>query len=92
MHNSLISQARNKPMRIPFASWGGFTDPANPRYFTWTQFFVNILTKFPVTETPYEDPRISKIMKPAPSDNKYWGLRSGAGLARRTGWNRHLHQ
>lgn len=65
----------------PFASWGGFTDATNPRYFTWTQFFVNILTKFPVTETPYEDPRISKIMKPAASDGKYRGLRSGAGLA-----------
>jgi hypothetical protein len=65
----------------PWASWGGFTDPANPRYFTWSQFFVNMLTQFPVTETPFQDPRISRIMKPATSDNVYRGLRSGAGLA-----------
>lgn len=65
----------------PWASWGGFTDVANPRYFTWSQFFVNVLTKFPVTETPFVDPRISRIMKPAPSDGQYRGLRPGAGLA-----------
>ncbi|WP_315821268.1 SusD/RagB family nutrient-binding outer membrane lipoprotein [Paraflavitalea speifideaquila] len=65
----------------PWSSWGGFTDLTNPRYFTWSQFFVNILTKFPVTETSYQDPRISRIMKPATSDGQYRGLRSGAGLA-----------
>lgn len=65
----------------PWASWGGFTDATNPRYFTWSQFFVNILTKFPVTETAYQDPRISRIMKPAASDGQYRGLRPGAGLA-----------
>jgi hypothetical protein len=65
----------------PFASWGGFTDTLNPRYFTWTQFFVNMLTKFPVTETAYEDPRTRKIMKVSASDSVYRGLRSGAGLA-----------
>lgn len=65
----------------PWASWGGFTSATDPRYFTWSQFFVNILTKFPVTETPYQDPRISRIMKPAPSDGQYRGLRPGAGLA-----------
>lgn len=65
----------------PWASWGGFTSATDPRYFTWSQFFVNILTKFPVTETPYQDPRISRIMKPAASDGQYRGLRSGAGLA-----------
>lgn len=65
----------------PWASWGGFTSVTDPRYFTWSQFFVNILTKFPVTETSYQDPRISRIMKPAPSDGQYRGLRPGAGLA-----------
>jgi hypothetical protein len=64
----------------PWASWGGFTTTVDPRYFTWSQFFVNILTKFPVTETTYQDPRITKIMKPG-DDGVYRGLRSGAGLA-----------
>jgi hypothetical protein len=65
----------------PFASWGGFTSATDPRYFTWSQFFVNLLTKFPVTENAFVDPRISRIMKPAASDGIYRGLRSGAGLA-----------
>lgn len=65
----------------PWYSWGGFTSATDPRYFTWTQFFVDILTKFPVTETAYQDPRISRIMSPAPADGKYRGLRSGLGLA-----------
>ena len=64
----------------PWSSWGGFTTPSDPRYFTWSQFFVNILTKFPVTETAYQDPRIIRIMKPG-ADSMYRGLRSGAGLA-----------
>ncbi len=65
----------------PWASWGGFTSATDPRYFTWSQFFVNVLTQFPVTETAYQDPRISRIMRPAASDGQYRGLRPGAGLA-----------
>lgn len=75
----------------PWFSWGGFvlspgvTDPNNnlynPRYFAWSQFFVNMLTTLPVTNTTYQDPRISKIMKPAVSDGQFRGLRSGAGLS-----------
>jgi hypothetical protein len=65
----------------PWYSWGGFDNPADLRYFTWTQFFVDMLTKFPVTETPYQDPRISRIMTPAESDGQYRGLRPGLGLA-----------
>jgi SusD family. len=64
----------------PWSSWGGFTTTVDPRYFTWSQFFVNLLTKFPVTETAYQDPRISRIMKPG-QDGVYRGLRPGAGLA-----------
>lgn len=65
----------------PFFSWGGFTNPDNPRFFTWNQFYVDLLTNFPVTETDYQDPRIGRIMQPAPSDNQFRGLRSGMGLA-----------
>ncbi|MDO6392113.1 SusD/RagB family nutrient-binding outer membrane lipoprotein [Pontibacter sp. BT731] len=67
----------------PWYSWGGFTsvDPVNDRYFAWTQFFVDLLQNLPVTETDYQDPRISRIMNPAPSDGQYRGLRSGLGLA-----------
>jgi hypothetical protein len=72
----------------PWYSWGGFvlptTDPNDsrydPRYFTWSQFFVNMLTSLPVTNTMVKDPRISRIMKPALSDGQYRGLRSGGGL------------
>eukprot|EP01133_Synstelium_polycarpum_P004663 gene4663-5448_t len=73
----------------PWFSWGGFvvtsTDPNsalyNPRYFSWSQFFVNMLTSLPVTNTALQDPRISRIMVPATSDGQYRGLRSGGGLA-----------
>ncbi|WP_129716223.1 SusD/RagB family nutrient-binding outer membrane lipoprotein [Pedobacter sp. SYP-B3415] len=73
----------------PWFSWGGFvttgTDPNaatyDPRYFAWSQFFVNMLSSFPVTNTTFRDPRISRIMQPAASDGQYRGLRSGAGLA-----------
>ncbi|WP_293889349.1 MULTISPECIES: SusD/RagB family nutrient-binding outer membrane lipoprotein [unclassified Sphingobacterium] len=61
----------------PWSSWGGFESETNPRYFAWTQFFVNMLTAFPVSNKLYEDPRISKIMKGAASDGKYRG--PGAG-------------
>ncbi|KAI9550490.1 hypothetical protein GHT06_003667 [Daphnia sinensis] len=74
----------------PWFSWGGFvlaagvTDPNstafNPRYFAWSQFFVNMLTSLPVTNATYQDPRISRIMKPAASDGQYRGLQAGGGL------------
>ncbi|AKQ47079.1 hypothetical protein TH63_17835 [Rufibacter radiotolerans] len=66
----------------PWYSWGGFTsaDRKQDRYFTWTQFYIDLLQNFPVTETDYQDPRISRIMTPAP-DGQYRGLRSGLGLA-----------
>ncbi|MNK05657.1 Starch-binding associating with outer membrane [compost metagenome] len=74
----------------PWYSWGGFTFPVptpdvttdayNPRYLSWSQFFVNMLTSLPVTNTPLQDPRISKIMQPAASDGQYRGMRSGGGL------------
>jgi hypothetical protein len=74
----------------PWFSWGGFVLPAgvtdpnsalfNPRYFAWSQFFVNMLTSFPVTNATYQDPRISRIMKPAASDGQYRGLRPGGAL------------
>lgn len=65
----------------PWSSWGGFESLTNPRYFSWTQFFVNMLTSFPVTNTLYQDPRISKIMTPAVSDGAYRGTASGAYIA-----------
>ncbi|MCX2740373.1 SusD/RagB family nutrient-binding outer membrane lipoprotein [Pontibacter anaerobius] len=67
----------------PWYSWGGFTNanPVNNRYFTWSQFFVSLLQNLPVTEADYQDPRISRIMQPAPSDGEYRGLKSGLGLA-----------
>ena len=74
----------------PWYSWGGFdssvgvsihVDPFyQPRYLTWGQFFVNMLTSFPVTNTLYIDPRISKIMQPAISDGQYRGLPAGGRL------------
>lgn len=73
----------------PWFSWGGFdngtiTDPNdpnyNPRYFTWSQFFVNMLSSFPVTNNLYQDPRIGKIMKPALTDGQFRGLIVGGGL------------
>ncbi len=75
----------------PWYSWGGFSyygdldihdDPLySPRYLTWSQFFVNMLTSFPVTNTLYTDPRISKIMEPAKSDGAYRGLAMGGRLS-----------
>lgn len=61
----------------PWSYWGGFDNPANPRYFSWSQFFVNMLTSLPVTNTAYVDPRISKIMTPAQSDGQYRGTAAG---------------
>lgn len=74
----------------PWYSWGGFvlpiptpdpnTNAYNPRYFAWSQFFVNMLTSLPVTNTAVQDPRISKIMQAALSDGQYRGLKPGGGL------------
>jgi len=64
----------------PWSNWGGFTERENPRYYSWSQFFVNMLNSFPVTNNSYQDPRISKIMSYAPSDSTYRGLAPGAGL------------
>lgn len=65
----------------PWSSWGGFTSVTDPRYFTWSQFFVNLLSSFPVTNTQYQDPRIGIIMTPAAADGQYRGFNPGAGLA-----------
>lgn len=64
----------------PWSNWGGFTDNANPRYYSWSQFFINMLSSFAVTNNNFLDPRISKIMQYAPSDSIYRGLAPGAGL------------
>ncbi|GAA4788236.1 SusD/RagB family nutrient-binding outer membrane lipoprotein [Olivibacter ginsenosidimutans] len=63
----------------PWSSWGGFSSTDDPRYLTWSQFFINMLSSFPVTNKLYQDPRISKIMKPG-KDDVYRGLSPGAGL------------
>ncbi len=75
----------------PWYSWGGFdttigknihNDPHYfPRYLTWSQFFVNMLTSFPVTNTLFTDPRIGKIMQTAASDGQYRGLPAGGRLS-----------
>jgi hypothetical protein len=65
----------------PWYSWGGFGNPKDLRYFAFTQFFVDLLTKLPVTDAVYQDPRIGIIMSPAKSDGKFRGLRPGFGLA-----------
>lgn len=69
----------------PWSSWGGFESATNPRYFAWTQFFVNMLTSFPVTNNSFADPRVSKIMKPAQSDGMYRGPGSGDFIAKGQG-------
>ena len=63
----------------PWSSWGGFTSATDPRYFAWSQFFVNMLSSLPVTNTLYDDPRIGIIMTAA-EDGEYRGLNPGAGL------------
>ncbi|WP_257666757.1 SusD/RagB family nutrient-binding outer membrane lipoprotein [Parapedobacter tibetensis] len=64
----------------PWSSWGGFAEGANHRYFTWSQFFVNMLSSFPVTNNSYVDPRIVIIMTPA-EDGEFRGFKPGGGLA-----------
>lgn len=60
--------------------FGGFTSPTNPRYFSFTQFFVDVMKTLPVTNDPYTDPRIGIIMNPAASDGKFRGLIPGEGV------------
>lgn len=60
--------------------FGGFTSPTAPRYFSFTQFFVDLMQKAPVTNSPVEDPRIGIIMNPAPSDGLFRGLIPGEGV------------
>lgn len=64
----------------PWSNWGGFAEGTNHRYFTWSQFFVNMLSSFPVSNTQYQDPRIGIIMQPG-EDGVYRGFRPGGGLA-----------
>lgn len=60
--------------------FGGFTSPTNPRFFSYTQFFVDMLQTTPVTNTSLVDPRIGIIMNPAPSDGLFRGLIPGQGV------------
>jgi len=60
--------------------FGGFTSAAAPRYFSYTQFFVDLLKTTPVSNKPISDPRIKIIMNPAPSDGEVRGLIPGQGV------------
>jgi hypothetical protein len=60
--------------------YGGFTSATAPRYFSYTQFFVDLLKTTPVTNAPLLDPRIGIIMNPAPSDGEFRGLIPGQGV------------
>ena len=60
--------------------YGGFTSATAPRYFSYTQFFVNLLSTTPVTNATLRDPRIGIIMNPAPSDGQFRGLIPGQGV------------
>jgi hypothetical protein len=60
--------------------YGGFTSETNPRYFSYTQFFVDLLKTLPVTDEAYTDPRIGIIMNPAPADGEFRGLIPGEGV------------
>ena len=62
------------------AGYGGFTNPNAPRYFSFTQFFVDLMQTLPVTNSPQVDPRIGIIMNPAPSDGVFRGLIPGEGV------------
>jgi hypothetical protein len=66
----------------PFSNqgFGGFTSPTAPRYFSFTQFFVDLMKTLPVTNSPQVDPRIGIIMNPAPSDGEFRGLIPGEGV------------
>lgn len=60
--------------------FGGFTSATNPRFFSYTQFFVDLLKTLPVTNSAYVDPRIGIIMNPAPADGEFRGLIPGEGV------------
>lgn len=60
--------------------FGGFTSATAPRYFSYTQFFVDLLKTTPVTNAPLQDPRIGIIMNPAPLDGEFRGLIPGQGV------------
>ena len=60
--------------------YGGFTSATAPRYFSYTQFFVNLLSTTPVTNAALQDPRIGIIMNAAPSDGQFRGLIPGQGV------------
>jgi hypothetical protein len=60
--------------------FGGFTSATAPRYFSYTQFFVDLLQTTPVSNKPIEDPRIGIIMNPAPLDGVFRGLIPGEGV------------
>ncbi len=60
--------------------FGGFTSATNPRYWSFSQFFVDMLKTLPVTNAAYTDPRIGIIMNPAPSDGEFRGLNPGEGV------------
>ena len=66
----------------PFSNkgYGGFTSATAPRYFSYTQFFVDLMKTAPVTNTDLLDPRIGIIMNPAPSDGEFRGLIPGQGV------------
>lgn len=66
----------------PFSNvgYGGFTSPTAPRYFSFTQFFVDLMQTLPVTNSDQVDPRIGIIMNPAPSDGVFRGLIPGEGV------------
>lgn len=60
--------------------YGGFTSATAPRYFSYTQFFVDLLKTAPVTNAALLDPRIGIIMNKAPLDGEYRGLNPGQGV------------
>lgn len=60
--------------------FGGFTSATAPRFFSYTQFFVDLLQTAPVTNSALTDPRIGIIMNPAPSDGEFRGLTPGLGV------------
>ncbi|WP_425421299.1 SusD/RagB family nutrient-binding outer membrane lipoprotein [Phaeodactylibacter xiamenensis] len=60
--------------------YGGFTSATAPRYFSFTQFFVDLMKTAPVTNDSLLDPRIGIIMNPAPSDGEFRGLIPGQGV------------
>ena len=60
--------------------FGGFSSATAPRYFSFTQFFVDLMKTTPVTNNALLDPRIGIIMNPAPADGEFRGLIPGEGV------------